>query len=206
MKIDEIIMTPDRDHSLEKYTGYFADTARQSAFSVLTFSESKFSDQHHLGLFHDKNLISYLQLEIRTNDLWQIVYSQTDLQFRGQGCFRYLLEKSVLDHGAVLSDSHQTGLASAAWKSLIQYPGGLMLIFVYNTVTKHAQSAHDVDPGDIWNQRENPVLLAKKISYTVKEQANMQHRDQRHIQKQTGRDHVSIWFGPGTSNHNYYNP
>ena len=206
MTLDEIILTPEREDNMNKYVHHFVKALKQPAFHTLKFAQSKTADEHYLGLFQDDSLVSYLQLEIRTNDLWQIVYTQTTVSFRGQGCFRYLLEKSVVDHGQVLSDSHQTVASANAWKSLIRYPGGRMLIFVYNTDTKQLSSAHEIESLDIWNQTNNPILLATKVAHSMQEQENMDLRDRSHLAKKTGRDHNSIWFGPGTSNGDYINP
>lgn len=206
MQVDEIVTVPSRDQDISKYQGVFADQSKVKAFNGLTFAENQTNQSHELGLFDDENLVAYLRLDTRDQGKWQITYSQTESRFRGQGCFRYLLTKGVLEHGAVLSDSHQTQEAIDAWKSLIRFPGGQIQILLYDVDTGKTSKTHGVPEEEIWNQRTNTVLMASKQKYTSEGLHRMQKRDQWHQMHGTNRDCNSIWYGPDSSTDSYFNP
>jgi hypothetical protein len=206
MKITEIVLTPSRADALEKYQGNFSNQDRTPAFNNLGFSQVQTADSHELGLFSRDNLVAYLRLDQREDPTWQITLSQTQEQYQDQGCFRYLLLKAVSSHGEVLSDTHQTAEAKAAWQSLIRYPGGLMQILSVDTETNTVYPTWNVPEDEIWNQETSPVLLARKQQYSEKILESMKKRDAWHHVNNTGRDHDSIWFGPDSSNSEYINP
>jgi tRNA pseudouridine-54 N-methylase len=116
------------------------------------------------------------------------------------------MRKLIKIHGTILSDSRQTSHAASAWQSLIKFPGEHLRIWVYDPRTKHRVMADTVDASVIWNKKPEPVLMITAESYTEVELESMERNNQYHLLKKTGRDHDSIWFGPGTSNSVYNNP
>lgn len=204
MKIDEIVLYPDRTENIEKYIQYFKDSKSSPAFNDLILYRNIQSDEDFIGLFDETRLISVLHLNIRDHGLWQITYAQTEPDFYGHGCFRYLVTAAVATHGTVLSDDHQTNSAKQAWKSLIQYPGPNLDIFVYDTDTKNKVSSADAPEQEIWNNHDNPVLLiTHKSSVTVNRNPVMTK-----LKETTGIDRTSdgIWYGPNSSTDTYINP
>jgi ribosomal protein S18 acetylase RimI-like enzyme len=200
MKMHEVVLYPSRDVDLSNYQHNFDLTSATFAFNGLRFVENKTDQSHDLGLFDKDTLVAYLRLDIRDHGLWQITLAQTDPKFQGQGCFRYLLLKAVEDHNNILSDDHQTQQAADAWKSLIRYPSNRIKILLYDFESKKTIPISDVLDSEIWNQKENLVLMITKQKY-IKESI----RDTE-IKKRYGRDYDSIWFGPNSSNDDYINP
>jgi GNAT superfamily N-acetyltransferase len=201
MTIREIILMPSRVDYIEKYVHIFTNAHRVPAFNNLTFAEVKDTDVHFLGLFNDAQLISFLHLEIRTYPYFQVTYSQTEPEFQRQGCFRFLLEKAVDTHSHVLSDNRQTTEATAAWKSLIQYPGGRMHFYLFNGTTIDKLP---LEYKTIWNNEELPLVIASKIQYTVEQLQRSKHDDERRMKYNRHRNY--IWFGPNSSTPEYTNP
>lgn len=205
MKISEIILYPNREENIEKYTHYFINSNHVSAFSGLTFSQVLSSDEHYLGLFNQTKLAAILHLNVRDSNFWQITYTQTEQDFKGQGCFRYLITAAVNSHGSVLSDDHQTPQSKQAWKSLIQYPGPNLNIFVYDTDTQNKIPSTDFSENEIWNNKSNPVLL---ITNSAPESATNRESVMSKLKESTGidRTNAAIWYGVASSTVDYTNP
>lgn len=205
MTINEIVNTPSRSDSIEKYQIYYPDTAQKiPAFDALQFCTVKSAEDQYLGLFYENTLVSHLHIEIRTAGMWQITYSLTREDFQKQGCFRYLLLKGLESTHQILSDSHQTPQARAAWKSLIRYPSSRMKIFVYDIANNVLTPTKNIDLHSIWNNEDDPVLLAVNV-YRTQEVINQQLARDRVMEKYN-RNYDKIWFGKGTSNSDYINP
>jgi len=208
MRINEIIELLSREEPMEKYQHIFDNATPTPAFSNLNFVEvlDNTNEIHYLGLLDpEKILVSFLELEIRDHQKYQITYSQTEPKYRRQGCFRYLLNKAVTSHGEILSDTHQTPEAISTWKSLIKFPSYLK-IGVLNTDTGIITSTWHVSEEEIWHQKVNPVLIASdsRTEYSQKLQEMTERNNE--WKKKRGRDHDSLWYGPETSNDNYENP
>ncbi len=205
MKINEIVLFPSREEPIENYQYLFDNAKREPAFNNLEFSQVFDLDEHYLGLFNSNKLISYLWISFREENKWQVSYSQTDLKFRRQGCFRYLLLQAVNMHNEILSDDHQTIESQNAWKALIKYPGGKFHIFLYNTkLNKILEKTYGLSDDKIWNQNEDTLLLVQKIQHSEKFLEHL-NRDNEH-KKKFGRDYNHIWFGTNSSNNEYDNP
>jgi hypothetical protein len=204
MKIDEIVVYPDREENIEKYHQYFRDSQKTPAFADLVSSRNSGTDEDFLALFSGDRLISVLHLNTRQHGMWQITYAQTEAHFRGQGCFRYLLTTAVSTHGMVLSDDQQTTSSREAWKSLIKYPGPNLKIFVYNTNTGDKMPASGVPENEIWNKTSEPVLL---ITYQEYRDAGRE-KVMSKLKESTGIDRTTlgIWYGPNSSTDDYVNP
>lgn len=203
MKIAEIVIYPDRTESMEKYNQYFKDATTSSAFGDLILYKSTNSDEDFIGLFEKTQLVAVLHLNIREHGMWQITYTQTALDWQGQGCFRYLLTSAVATHGIVLSDDHQTQASKEAWKSLIKYPGPNLEIFVYDVDTKNKIPSFDVPDNEIWNNKSNPILLITNRS-SISDRSRVMTR----LKEKTGIDRTTdgIWYGPNSSTDTYINP
>jgi hypothetical protein len=118
MNISEIILTPERSDDITKFLHVFTDATKSMAFNRLQFGQIIQSDEHHLGLFDQDKLVSYLRLDVRTQGYWQITYSQTEPPFQGQGCFRYLLVNYRSPEGHAASCFTDTPRCqSYAWQS-----------------------------------------------------------------------------------------
>jgi hypothetical protein len=206
MKINEILINPSRENYMEKYYQFFKNSIKTPAFKNLEFAEhiDIINEKHYLGLFDKDELISYLEVEIRELILWQINYTQTDIKFRGQGCFRYLLTKAVITHDEILSDDRQTNEAKSAWQRLIEYQDGTFQIFLYDAINKKILGkAKDFSEDEIWNN-EDKFLLAKKTSSAqgLMERTIRNHKSLVALE----RDHYGLWYGPRSSNGVYENP
>jgi hypothetical protein len=204
LKIDEIVLYPDRTENIEKFAQHFKDADASPAFNGLSLSRNIDPDQDVIGLFDDTQLVAVLHLNVRTHGMWQITYAQTDPNFQGQGCFRYLLTTAVTTHGEVLSDEHQTASSRLAWSSLIKYPGPNLEIFVYDLDTGHKTPAVGVPESDIWNNKGHRVLLIKHQSTDAAERNNIMTA----LKESTGIDRTfdGIWYGPNSSTDTYTNP
>lgn len=210
MKIDEIINMSDREVPIVEYLKFFNNAAKIPAFESLKFAEATTAwKDHYLGLFSDNDLISILHVSPSDHELFQVTYSQTELEFRRCGCFRFLLLKALSTHGSILSDYSQSNDAKKAWKSLIQYPGPNMDIYIFNANNAAAEliPAASVTDSDRWNNKQIPVLLAKKsaiteIEYPVKAAAVDRLLENTGID----RTYMGIWFGKNSSNSTYDNP
>lgn len=204
MKIDEIVLYPDRRENIEKYNQYFGNSTTVPAFADLALARTTSSDEDFFGLFDTDQLVSVLHLHVRDHGLWQISYAQTEPAFSGQGCFRYLLTSAVAAHGMVLSDDHQTNSAKEAWKSLIRYPGPNLEISVYDTDTGNKIPVADVPENAIWNDKSNPVLLITRQS------SSKSNRDEvmTGLKESVGIDRTTsgIWYGANSSTDTYTNP
>jgi hypothetical protein len=205
MKLKEIIVYPDRNGDLEKYQNFFLNSHKRPAFHSLEYSRVNDTDDDKLGLFNKETLVSILHLNIRDEIFWQITYTETDEKFQGQGCFRYLINQAVKAHGEILSDTHQTPKSKIAWQSLIKHPGPELNIYVYDVERKIKQPAYEILDNQIWNNKSNPVLMVTKTSYN---QNNVRESVMKKLMDQVGIDRTDngIWYGPGTSNHDYFNP
>ncbi len=203
MKIQEIVLYPSRIENIDKYQYALLKSQKSKAFGSLELSENITPDEHILGLFDKEKLASVLHLNIRDLGLWQITYTQTEKEFQGQGCFRYLLSTAVNNHNMVLSDDHQTTESKNAWKSLIKYPGPNLEIWVYDTFNHQKYTVDDYTDTDIWNNKTNPVLAA-----TLK--SNISNRnpimDRLKGNMNIDRTDEGIWYGPNSSNKDYNNP
>lgn len=187
----EIVTYPSRDEFIDRYLEKFSNSSKTPAFDGLQFAESLYSDEHCLGLFDGDNLISLLVLMVRETRYFQVTLSQTDKKYQQRGCFRYLLFKAVDRHYTVLSDDHQTPEAEKAWKSLIRYPSEFASIGVYDVDTGTITPTTNTDPGSIWNQHPNPVLIIQRKSKSLQECMDREVD----IKSKFGRDFSSIWFG-----------
>ena len=93
MKISEITTIQSRDEDIRKYTYLFDGVQGSPAFGNLVFKQVEGDwDDHYFGLFNDTDLISILRVD-KQNKHYQVTYTQTEPEFRGQGCIRYLLYK-----------------------------------------------------------------------------------------------------------------
>jgi len=204
MKLSEIVLIPSRDQNIQEFEKEFDFLNSSKGFGSLKFVETKYNTEHHLGLVSGDNLISYLRLDIRIDNMWQISYAQTELDYRGQGCFRFLILKAVNDHKKILSDTNQTEESKSAWKSLIKLPGGTIKIFLYDINTKELSPTLGTAENHIWGDSANPLLMITESQLTsqVKEVLDRDEEFKEKIQ----RDHDTIWFGPESSNKKYINP
>jgi len=204
MNINEIVVYPNRMENIEKYTQYFKNANTLPAFLNLKMARNMTSDEDFIGLFDKTQLVAILHLNIRESGMWQITYTQTETNFQGQGCFRYLLTTAVNTHKSILSDTHQTNDSKLAWKSLIQYPGPNLEIFVYGVNTKNKIPSFDIPENKIWNNNENPVLLITSNSSNITDRNDVMKK----LKETTGIDRTTdgIWYGPNSSTKNYLNP
>ena len=204
MKIDEVVVYPDRNTNIEKYNQYFQNSNTVKAFDGLFLVRNIEADHDYLGLITQDKLVSILHLNFR-NDMWQITYAQSEPDFQNQGCFRYLITAAVSTHDSILSDDHQTDKSKKAWQSLIKYPGPGIEIFVFDTSTKAKLPSQNVPEDKIWNNQTNPVLLISKSN-------NAETTDRNNVMtalKETiGIDRTikGIWYGKNSSTSNYINP
>lgn len=202
--MDEIVEYPNRTEDIKKYHHYFQGSIPLPAFNGLTLMRNTSSDEDVIGLFNKTDLVSVLMLNVREHGLWQITYAQTQPNFRGQGCFRYLLIAAVKTHKQVLSDERQTPLSKQAWISLIQHPGSNLNIYVYDIKTKKQLPAKDVPVNDIWNDKDDPVLMVTFSSSNQTDRNSIMAK----LKESTGIDRTDegIWYGPNSSTDSYFNP
>lgn len=202
--IPEIATIGSRLEPIEKYQHHFVDVPKTPAFDELMFGEKIDDDSVYLGLFKAGQLVSILYLMIRDEPYYQVTYSQTEPEFQGLGCFRYLLEYAVLKYDNILSDDHQTPEAGSAWRALSAFPGSRVHYFIYDTQfgSKSRITRHNYD--EIWNGDPNPLLLASKINYPTKLQEHI-IRDNE-IKKKIGRDYNSLFYGESAINDSFINP
>jgi hypothetical protein len=205
MKITEIVSLVSRSDPMEKYQWIFDDLKKISAFGNLKFAELIELEDHYLGLFNNDNLIAFLHLEIRTpGNRFQISYTETDINYQGQGCFRYLINTSVNRHSEILSDTHQTDESKNAWKSLIKHPSEKISIYVLNMETKNIILASLVPENEIWNEQDSTVLLIRKNIFSPELLENWDRNNTR--KKKNGRDYDSLFYGSLSSSKDYINP
>lgn len=204
MKISEIITLPSRDESMDKFTfPGIKTTPIKDAFKDFEFAEIITGDDHKLMLYHDGDVISGLHLEIR-DGYWQITYSQTLADYRGQGCFRYLLIIAVNRHKTILSDSRQTSESASAWKSLIKHSGGQFNIFVFDG--ENRIPANTVPENDIWNGKDIPVLMITNTLTGTNVVVSPGREKHMESKGNFSRMEKYLWFGVDSSTENYLNP
>lgn len=206
MKLREIL-------NAEVHTGY-PDSHRYHfptdlmgipAFEGLIFKEYLPDDEtHYLGLFKEDKLVSYLQLDVRETEYFQVTYSATDNEYKRKGCFRYLLNKAVERHRTILSDDSHTPDAKAAWKSLIERTSGIFDIYVYDIITGEKYPTYRVDPDKIWNDKREPVLMITNTAYTEAYLKSARREHKGLIE--CNRHYDGLWYGTGTSGDDYDNP
>lgn len=205
MKFKEIVLYPDRVENIKKYNNIFNNSKTMPAFGELLLSQVLSTSEDYFGLFNQqRQLVSILHLNVRDHGLWQITYTQTESDYQGQGCFRYLLTKAVATHGTILSDENQTNSSKKAWQGLIKYPGPNLSIFTYNTTTHEKNSAVDYSEDDIWNNKTIPVLMITSQNNIESDRDSIM----KQLKENTGIDRTEygIWYGPNTSNGKYLNP
>jgi hypothetical protein len=139
-------------------------------------------------------------VEKRNLPFVQVTYAQTENEYQGQGCFRYLLLQALTKYQNILSDHHQTKEAELAWKSLIKFPSGKMEIFVYDELNDKLLPTKNIPESKIWNEKEIPILLISLVKYPQLIQERLDADDI--MKKQHNRNYNNIWFGHST----YFNP
>lgn len=204
MKINEIILLPSRDESMDKFTfPNIKPVPVKDAFDHFEFAEVLKGDDHKLMLYDNGVVISGLHLEIR-GGYWQITYSQTVPEYRNQGCFRYLLIRAVNAHKTILSDSRQTTEAADSWKSLIKHSGGQFNIFVFNG--ENRIPATTVPENDIWNGKDIPVLMITNTLTGTNVVVSPERERHMESKGNFSRMEKYLWFGESSSTENYLNP
>ena len=202
MKVDEIVSYPSRDGNIGKFQHYFTDVELYPAFSELEYGLANNHGTEIYGLFNEnKQLVSVLELDERDTPYWQISYTETLASYRRQGCFRYLLLKTVENHTTILSDEHQTKEAENAWKSLMQYPSDRLQFKMYNTKTGDIE---DIDQSMVWNDSSVYVMMITNSHFTESMKQRSATRDKYAIKN--NRHFDGLWFGLDSSNENYDNP
>lgn len=202
--VSEIITIHSRTEPIEKYQHHFLSEPKVTAFGGYLFSDHIGDEEHYFGLFDGDQLISILYVVLRELPYYQITYSQTESKYQKQGCFRYLLDQAVMKYDNILSDSHQTKESEMAWKSLTQYPSGKVHYYVYDIDSHEATPITYYNYQDIWNMKENPLILASKVIYSKKVQEHID-RDNM-LKKKHTRDHDSLFYGINSSSETYTNP
>jgi hypothetical protein len=175
---------------------HFNDIPQLPAFGNYTFAEAFDDDTHHLGLFNNGGLISYVRMDFREEPYYQLTSTQTEAAFRNQGCFRYLLMKGLEQHSKILSDDNQSPEARIAWEALLNYPGK-MTISLYDKYTKKSQKLINV--ADAYDN-DRYLLLASKMLIPQHIQEQNARNDLK--KKSINRDYNSLFYGPST----VYNP
>lgn len=97
----------------------------------------------------DGVVVSILEFGDRENEklfISKTITRRKPINFQNAGCFKFLLDTVVSDFGELLSDTHQTDYASAAWKSLIRNNNSLYFyIFNCNTDDYYQLTLDSVD-------------------------------------------------------------
>lgn len=201
--IEEIYTYPATSTNIFKYYEYFRNVPRNdSPFDNLKYSNVQNYDSDYFGLLHNDRLISIVHVDLRDNsEYYQLTYTETDKEFRRQGCFRYLLMKAVEKYNTIISDDRQTKDAENSWRTLIQYPSERLQFKMYNTITK---TIEDIDVDKIWNNSDEYVVLVTNKHFTTEmlERSNIRDR----YTKFSNTHFEGIWFGKHTSNEEYNNP
>lgn len=205
MRMDEIVLYPDRSEDISKYNQYFDSRAGGiPAFDDLVYYNYVNNESEYHALFSKDSLVSITHVDIRDHGLWQITYAQTESSFKGKGCFRFLLTQISKNKSIVLSDDHHTPEAMRAWKSLIEFPGPDIAVWVYDVSSGQKQAADKITSEEIWNNKDVPVLAVTPKSRTVSTRDSTMNKLSENIQ--INRTENQIWFGANSSTNNYWNP
>lgn len=201
--IQEIVSTPPSGSKIEAYQYIFNNIKTIDAFNNLTYAKVNYNDSEYYGLLNNKNiLVSILIMDLRDNSkYYQVTYTESLPEYRRQGCFRYLLLKSIEQHSTILSDERQTKDAEESWKSLIQYPSERIQFYMYN-ISK--DSIEPVDITKIWNNTDDYTVMATNKHVTTEMLERSKIRDKYTVK--VSRHFDGLWFGPHTSTTEYINP
>ena len=204
MKISEVITGPAYDTYIDNYLMYFVNAPIIDSNNGLNLKQSMHNDELMYGLFDPENTIVGLFVLLRYNDkYWQVMLSQIEQQYKGQGFGTYLYDYAIMnDRLSILSDSHQTentdGSSWQLWCRLYRY--GRYNVYSYDLNSDTV--IPDVTPTTIASQTDNIVWLATPKGERIHEMLNR-------INKSSNRVSAAYrqikWYGPDTLTSNKEN-
>lgn len=197
MKVTEIITNPPRDEYIDGYENKFTDSAIVARIKNLTLKKNTSPTEIEYGLFNQNDIVGYMNLDYRGDDIWEVVLVQLAQAYKGIGYGTFLYDYAVMNDKLKLrSDATNTGGKHGSrelWsrlKSNARYE-----IVGYDTKTK--QIIPDATEDEIYDNKPNTRWLAIPPNTTINESLNM-------IQSTMKKRHV-VWYGPGTTTTNYFN-
>lgn len=196
--IDEIITNPPRDEYLSNYVGVFTRAPVVAKIKDLVVKKDEQSDDIKYGLFDKQGrLVGYFSLHLY-KDMWMVDLVQIAQAYKGLGYGTFLYDYAVMnDKLKVLSDATNTGGPDGSrtlWVSLFNKKR--YRIVGYDTTTD--QVIPNATPNDIYNEKSNCRWLALPPGETINEAINR-------IQNCMPADRYVVWYGPGTTDENYFN-
>ena len=198
MKITEIITNPPRDEYIDDYTYKFDGATPVAIIKELILKSISSPTEKIYGLFDHKNrLVGYFELEYRGKDIWEVVLVQLAQAYKGQGYGTFLYDYAIMnDKLKVMSDATNTSGPHGStnlWKRLIS--NNRYKIVGYDTSTEKV--IPDANTDKIYDNKPNTRWLAIPPNETINESLE---RIQSHMNKR-----YVVWYGPGTTNEEYFN-
>lgn len=201
----EIAMAVSREENIEKYFPHFANQPLStSEFPNLKYGRVVTADAEYYGLMSDDHLCGVLILNSDRLDKPQIMYTQTELAYRGKGLLRYLFNHALQHHDTMYSDDHHTTESKQFWQGIIQIQQPSYKVYVYD-IAKDSYTLATADMFDeIWNGDPSIILAAKKRGMTVAEAAY--HQRSNEVRKRFNRSDFELYYGEYPANTGYINP
>jgi len=211
MKLDEIILIPDRDEYHDQYLYHFEKAKIIAKVNNHDLKKYKDDTDLYYGLFRvDGHLIAYFHLE-KSNNYYQISFISVVNEYRGQGYMTYLFDYAINnDNLKIISDARQTFLAKDMWSSFVR--NDRFKVYWYNIDTDEKILVKRInnefipspwiEPEDhTWKNAENIRLIAEKKYITKEEERILKEQDLKRKQ-----DRIIIDYGPGTTSAQFWNP
>jgi hypothetical protein len=164
-EINEISNGKVHPQDPENFLGYFessGDIWQDPRNQDVTIRRADTSSITYFGVFLVGEIVALMALYPRDNNpnFWTIGFTIVSTEHRQQGYIRLLINFSRKTLGPLVSDDRHSQSAKEMWQVLIKDPKGLK-IMVWDPISNEKVIAKDVDPGEIWNEQEFPLLLVE---------------------------------------------
>jgi hypothetical protein len=198
MRVQEIITNPPRDEYLDGYVEQFSPWPVVAKIKDLNLKKITEPTEIQYGLFDRKDrLVGYLSLYYYGDDIWEVALAQLAQAYKGQGYGTFLYDYAVMnDNLRIMSDATNTGGPHGSknlWLRLIN--NKRYRIVGYDTGTE--KIIPDASPDDIYDNKPNTRWLALPPGESINESITR-------IQSTMNKRYL-VWYGPGTSDENYFN-
>jgi hypothetical protein len=197
MKVTEIITNPPRDEYIDGYQHVLVNAPTVATIKNLELKKDATPLEVRYGLFNKDDIVGFMSLEYRGDDIWEVTLVQLAQAYKGMGYGTFLYDYAVMnDKLKVMSDATNTGGKHGSRDLWLRLKSNNRYKVVgYDTKTK------EVIPGaadtDIYDNKPNTRWLAIPPNTTINESLEM-------IQSTMKKRYV-VWYGPGTTTAEYFN-
>jgi hypothetical protein len=197
VKIIEIITNPPRDEYIDGYWGALSNASTVAQIKNLELKKDISPLEIRYGLFNKDDIVGFMSLEYRGDDIWEVTLVQLAQAYKGLGYGTFLYDYAIMnDKIKLISDSTNTGGKHGSRDLWLRLKANNRYRIVgYDTQTK--QVIPNATEADIYNNKPNTRWLAIPPNDTINESLNM-------IQSTMKKRYV-VWYGPGTTTPEYFN-